>query len=372
MRWTYDVSKGGRAAIAATMFMAMWAGTGCSGPELVDDMDVEFDFALTPSDDLHLPYVTGTKVSLIANEHAGEGAPEQSWTLQSSNENVLRIESQSQGRAECQAVGEGTTTMTIFDEEGEAIHDATLEVLDPDHLELVPHGPLFVGVDVDYRSQDINVVAGGTATFEVRYYRGYRRLFGNDVLTAAASTGLSVHTESTFLLEKREWLQLTAGDPGSYEVQLSSLGVPLGSAFIQVRSPDEVASVEIIDDNRLYDEDLEEGDLLTALGVARLADGDPVFGAEFSWDLDGDVYTEFGDLFRYEYVEDADKTLGAEFDGLRAETRIHATHGYVDSSNDLGCSIGRPRFGDGDGSWLLGCIGLAWAACRRRSRRLPY
>lgn len=338
--------------------------TGCGGIELSDDIDIEFDFELTPSDDLHLPYVTGTTTVIRINDVDGDDV-ERTWTFESSDPRVLRIESQGEGSARCVAEGAGTVTLRVFNQEGEEMHDATITVADPDRVELRAHGPHIIGLEDRVEDTGINVMTDGTASLLVRYFRGGQRLFGNGTLTTESSDDITARPETTFIFENREWLQVTPRAPGLHSIELFSAGVPLGTLEVEARTPSEVASIELIEDPRIDTDDQKDSTHMVALGMARLDDGRPVYGVDFTWDLDGDGEPGTGDLFRYEFAGDASSTLGLEFDGLRAETEIRATEGFVDSSNDLGCDAAGRGGRSGSTGWAL-LMALAAGTRRRR------
>jgi len=324
-------------AILIALF-ALVLGTGCGGVHLFDDIDLELDFELTPSDDLHLPYVVGTKVRISASD--GRTSDDESrWTLASSNAAVLSVDSQSHGSAQCTAQGAGTATIMVYDEDGDLIHESEIEVAKPNRVQLIPHGPLIIGRGgaVD----DIRMLQGGTATYLVRYLRNDERLYGNGVLTPKGGELASARNETTFLFENREWLQIDAVTEGTSTIGLSVGGLHLANVPLTVVGLEAVASLELLDDER--QDEPEHGDLRTVLALGRDSQALPIYGIEVSWDLDGDGVAGTGDLFRYEYNADVTKVLGAEFGEQRDEIPIHALTGYTDSSNNLGCTLSKRR-----------------------------
>jgi hypothetical protein len=326
--------------IFAVALVALFVGAGCNGPELHDDIDLELDFELTPSDELHLPYVAGATVTLSASDGDGEDDVNTLWTLATSNPAVLRIDSQTEGRARCTALSAGVTSVAIIDEDGEVIHESDIEVANPDHVIAYPHGPLIVGYPDALPAPELDVLAGGTVTLLIEYYRGDQRLYGNGALSAVSSSSMTAAPAQTFLFENREWLKLTPSQEGDHTVDLSAAGAVVGSFTVHAHGPDVVTSIEQLHDVDVDFDDVEKGDLITVLGMARTATGAPVYGVEFSWDIDGDGVPGLGDLFRYEYEEKVISVLGAEFDGLRSESKVHGRSGQVGSSNHLGCALG--------------------------------
>jgi MYXO-CTERM domain-containing protein len=198
----------------------------------------------------------------------------------------------------------------------------------------------------------------------VEYYAGDRRLYGNGALATGAPAGITSSPVQTFLFEDREWLQITPDAIGDYDIPFSAGGIGIGSLRVHAVEASAVDRIELAHEYQLELSDVDEDEELVVLGVARGVDNRAIYGVEFVWDLDGNGVPGLGDLFRYPYKPDVDATLGAEFDGLRSETLVHAESGYVDSSNQLGCSTG--GHDDGDGLWLLSGLGLALLASRRR------
>ncbi|MEM1029377.1 MAG: hypothetical protein AAGN82_03460 [Myxococcota bacterium] len=341
--------------------------TGCDQVTFSDSIDLDFDFSLTRSDTLNLPYVTGSEMSLFVV--GADGAEAAGWTFESSDPTVFRIEDDRGGSADCVAVRAGTVEVSVRDEDGDVVHEATIEVADPTRVTLLPHGPLLVDWEAPVERSGVDVLTDGTATLLVRFFRGDQRLYGNGTLSVGSGPDLIATPETTFLFEDREWLQLTPLTEGRHEVDLFFDGRRLGALEVRARTADEVASIELRDEPT---RDPEEDDLRVALGLARLEDGTPVYGVDFTWDLDGIDQEGTGDLFRYTYDSNATSRLGVAFDGLGAQADISATEGFVDSSNDLGCHVAARVGGlssrPSSTAWSLG-LGIMGCALRARRRR---
>jgi len=75
-----------------------------------------------------------------------------------------------------------------------------------------------------------------------------------------------------------------------------------------------------------------------------------------------------GDLFRYGYERDATIDLEASYQDLRDAVVIHATEGFVTSTNEIGCTAapGVPATPDLPTSAGVALIFIAIAARRRR------
>jgi len=327
--------------LVALTAIALPAGCG-GGVYFADDIDIELNFSLLsgPSDELHMPYVQGTKVTIWARENDGEHS-RHDWWLESSDSRVLRIDSQSRGHADCRAVGPGTAVLAVYEHKGDThpLHTRTVSVRAPTRVELYANGFLILDWPKE-RSQLFNprVLVNGTTTLLVQYYAEDSRLYGNGVLETESDPAVLLSTDTTFLFENREWLRISPTDLGSYEVKLSAAGVDVGSFDVISVGPESVQRIELIGEN---ESDADEGDLLTVLAQAYDGDDRPIFGVAYQWDLDGETEDGLGDLFRYRFDPEVVADLGADFDGLRAEATVNASSGYVSSSNNIGCSVGR-------------------------------
>ena len=344
--------------------LLLGAIAGCKSTYIADDVDFDFDFfELVVGDELHPPYVNGAEVTISARTHDDDETLV-GWRLETSNPTVLRIEDQADGRARCRAAGPGFATITAFDEDGEQVAEGEVEVRNPTRAELWPHGWLIV--DAPKREVRPVILRGGTATFEVRYFDGDQELFGNSALSVDADSDVTATAKQSMFFERREWLQITPSTEGTRSVRLFVGGQQVSETTIDVVMPADVHSIELVHE---ADWVADDENLVTVLAQPRLEDGRPVYGVEFSWDLDGDGQEGLGDLFRYYYEEDHERVLGSEFDGLRAETVIEASRGYVDSTNNIGCSVAhrRDRWG-----WLIGLtllVSLRWRSRSRNRRR---
>ncbi len=342
--------------------------SGCSRYSMSDDIDLDFNWSLTVSDAMHLPYVAGANVVISLHDaqedddFSARQAERAAWQYTSSRPEVLRIESKHDGRATCFATGPGRSLVSVHDGEGELLHETEIEVRAPTRIELRPHGLLLVERNVV--DSDPKILSGGTATFLVRYFDGDERLFGNGSLTATTDGDDDLEPLETFLFENREWLQIVARGFDTETIQLWANGEPISKVTVTSMAASDVDSISLVHGPLPNDEADAEGqhDGLV-LAQARDEHGNAIYGVEVSFDLDGDGEPGQGDLFRYRHDPAVTSVLGAEFDGLRAETTIHSSEGFVDSSNDVGCSVGNGK--PGSTAWLiLAACGLS--AVRRR------
>jgi hypothetical protein len=358
------------------LLVALAAG-GCNTVSLVDDIDTDLDFSpLTgPSDDLHSPYVQGAKLTIYI-QSSNHKVDMTQWTIASSDPTVLAITGEkhttdSSGHPEfyidCLAVAEGAVQLTVRDGNGRQLHQRTVAVALPDRVELMAHGLLLIGrPDADADVSEARIQAGGTATYLTRYWHGQEVLYGNGALSVESSDpSVDGHVEKTFLEEDRDWLQTSPALVGT-----ATLGLIVGGVHVQdlpvVSVPaSDVATIAI----RGQDESQAHGgDWLVALAQAEDAQGRDIFGIDYDWQLDGVTQLGFGDLYRYQYDPRAPRVLTAHLGAMTASATIHGA-GFVDSSNDVGCSaapgtVGRASLPVVAALW----VAVLWLAALRRRR----
>lgn len=331
--------------LLAIAVVAAVGTSGCRDIYLSDDIDLDFDWNPIEGrgDTLHTPYVVGTQVVISANDVLDQSEDELTWALSSSDEAVLRIDSQVNGRATCTALSAGTATIRVHDEDGEEIYDGQVEVREPDRAELFAHGPLIIGQSFDEAlvQGPIRILAGGMGTFLVRYYDGDQRLYGNGVLEAQVDgAGLEAEARQSYLFENREWLSLSPEWVGTHHVELFASGISVGQGVVEAVDTSEVAEVALLAED---EGGASEEEWLAVLALAYDFAGEPIYGVEYAWDIDGDLEDGMGDLYRYEYAEDTEVELGANFQEMRDAVWIHASEGYVSSTNNIGCSAAASR-----------------------------
>jgi MYXO-CTERM domain-containing protein len=344
-------------------------GAAC-GPtySMTDDIDLTWDFGLTPrrfDDDLHSPYVRGAAVTVFA--HSSDGGEDlRGWSIDSSDPAVFRIDAavDSGGRdlaVRGQAVGEGTAALTLRDGHGHAVGHGTAEVRLPDAIELDAHGSLILGRDDEARVAEARVLAGGAATYLVRYFQGGRELHGNGVLSADVPAGVTAEPRTTFLLEDREWLTLATASagtgPGSATVQLLADGVAAATLPLVVVPESAIADVVVLTEPERGHED---GDWLAALAQAYDASGARIFGVDYQWNVDGAARQGDGDLYRYRFKAGQRAMAQAQRGAHVDAAQIQSDGGFVDSTNHVGCAAG------GGGSLVVGLVGLGLVVGRRR------
>lgn len=374
--------NGHKHGLRALALILLCLASGC-GFYLSDDVDLTLNFLqlLGPSDELHSPYVKGARFGVYLHETGGGPSKvKQGWRIESERPGVLAIEklelNEYEGtsgkhrylRAAAVAVDEGQADLIVRDEEGHEVYRSSVEVLRPDRIELLAHGPLLLRRPEEQAVvQDPQVLVGGTATFLVRYYRGGRLLSGNGALGIAGGDGASGQARKTFLFEDRDWLTVTVQREGAASVDLLVAGEQGRRAtFIGVNEG--AVSKVVLSPQVRGEERAQKGDWLVVLGEALDAMGRPIFGVEYTWSFGGKAESGLGDLYRYEYAPDMRKLLTADHGSHHVELMIQAKQGFVDSTNRLGCSAaGRAPAG----LLLPGALaGLLLAGARRRRGRI--
>jgi hypothetical protein len=343
-------------------------GAAC-GPtySMTDDVDLTWDFALTLrrfEDNLHSPYVRGAAVTVFAHS-SDEGEDLRGWSIESSDPAVFRIDGAvaSDGRdlaMRGQAVGEGTAALTLRDARGHAVGHGVAEVRVPDAVELDAHGSLILGRDDEAAVREARVLAGGAATYLVRYFQGGRELHGNGVLSADVPAGVTAEPRTTFLLENREWLTLHTTAVGTGSMQLVADGVPAPTLPVVVVPESAIADVVVLTEPESGHKD---GDSLAALAQAYDANGARIFGVDYDWNVDGVAQQGEGDLYRYQFKAGQYVMVQAQRGAHADQAQIQSEGGRVGSTNHVGCAAG------GGGSLAVGLVGLGLMAVRRRPRR---
>ena len=324
-----------------------------------DSIDLYFDFGLNNQNDagLHAPYVQGSSFSLWVTHRKDRNISD--WSIVNEDEDIfsLRCEAMDEEEyviyCEAQATAAGNASIVVVDGRGKEIGRTTVEVALPDEIVLLPHGPLIVDRE-DLIDGTHQVLAGGTSTWLARYYRDGQQLHGHNTLSVDSSSGFDAWTERTFLFEDRDWLQGTALEPGAHDLELLVDGVPVDTVTFSAVGPEQIDRVELYGMSEA-DAALEAS--LVVLAQAYDSIDVPVYGAAFSWNIDGYEESEAGDLFRYSYDPDDETLVSVSYDGLGTEVLVHGT-GYVDSTNNLGCSSLSGAAG-GLAGLLVGLLGIA-------------
>jgi MYXO-CTERM domain-containing protein len=264
-------------------------------------------------------------------------------------------------RARSTMVAAGVADLLLVDDTGDVVASVEVPVHFPTHAELHAAAPVFLGrEDVPADTPRPRVLAGGEATFLVRYYDGDTRLYGNGALDVVAGERTEAWVAHSYLFEDRDWLKVRPDELGPDEVELLAGGRSFSTVEVEGVGPEAVSWVELHGDD---ESKAEAGDNLLVIAQAHADDAAPIYGVEYAWDIGGRDETGLGDMYRYEYDPDARATLVADFEGARAQADIRGVDGYVDSSNAVGCRVGGPPSTPG---WALGLLALVAVATRWR------
>ncbi len=362
-----------RRSLALLALVAIPA-TGCTKVTMVDNVEFDLQWFVPftgPSNDLHSPYVAGAGIKLYADS-TNSSEDMTGWTFQTSDPSVFAIQDQAvsavghekQLSADAVAMSAGSATLRIVDIDGKERAAQTVEVKVPDQAAVLAHGPLIIGhPDGDARTTGPAILAGGTATFLVKWYAGGQELSGNGVLSLQAPADVTATAETTAFLVNREWLQVTApATPGQRTVALFADGHQVTTLPIDVVDPSAIDHLRLEGQN---ESGVSDGSWLVVLAGAFDAGGRPIYGVEYSFDVDGTAQSGMGDLYRYQFKAGTPHMLTASSAGQTAQATIHSGMGYVDSTNNVGCSATGARGGMG----TVLCVGLALLGMRLRRRR---
>lgn len=303
-----------------------------------DDLDFElFHYAL------HTPYVVGASVGITVGRRGD--AKVDGWSAESGSPSVFSIDQTEPAydgetfTVRCTAVSAGDTELVIRNAQGGVATQRSIAVRMPDRIELIPAGLIKVrGDDAPPvgQGEPVRILAGGTATFEVAYYRGQERLFGNGALVlSTADASLLAETDQTYFFENREWLRLTADGVGTGELVLMVGGEEVTRVTVERLPPEAIDSVEIEAEST---SGAEDEDLLYLLAHAYDEAMNDLWGVAFRWSVDGASEQGAGDLFYYYYEQGSDAVVESEIEGITDEVVVSMSDGGVTSSNSLGCS----------------------------------
>jgi hypothetical protein len=325
------------------LLATLLAGCNLHHISLSDDVDTKLTFFILASgatEGLHSPYVRGARFTLYASTDESTGSAE-NWQIVSSDTSVLDISSAVTGAGNqisvgATARGAGSAVIKIIDGGGHVLASEPVDVKVPDNAKIEANGPLVIGrPDSAATVNTPSMVTSGVATFLVRWFAGGVELHGNGVLNPD-SNSVGVMPESSYLSVQRDWLQLTApATPGNYQIGLSADGVYVTQMSIQVVPASDISSISLSGEDESH---ASLGTYLAVLAQAVGASGAPIYGIEYKFDVDGDNQAGFGDLYRYTYLPGTPKTLTAKMGTMSSNATIHAGTGYVDSTNNVGCS----------------------------------
>ncbi len=346
-------------ASALLCLTALVIGCGTDAA-LSDNIELEIQgFELgQPDNTLHSPYVRGAEFKVSG---FGEDVPDDAQIV-SEDKEILRPTSDTRSLTRSfKAEGAGRSAFRVLDGR-DSLRRGGVIVMTANDAKLHFHGDVLLGTaTTETEIESPKILVGGTATFLVNYYRGKRRLHGHGVLTVEPEEGsawsdtildrswhwgvnsgfsgendaLRVRVKETFFSADRDWLQISPKQPGEHTIQLFADGAPIGEVTIQAVTEDDVEAILV---RKRSEEDLSEGDAGLALAEAFDLNGERIYGLEYAWDIDGQQQDDEGDLFKYFFDATNPGTLCAVFEEHESITQIHASRGYVGSTNDVAMS----------------------------------
>jgi uncharacterized protein (TIGR03382 family) len=350
------------------MFCTLGAAACGRTVTLADEVDLTWDFQLTPFDryvdKLHAPYVLGMSVNLWATS-SDDGEDVSHWQIVSSDPSVLEISNPQHIKgsfgATATARAVGSVDISVLDGSGHALGHGVAEVALPDRVELDAHGYLILGLPDRAPVSEARIAETDTATYLVRYFNRGRELYGNGVLVAPSTPAVTAETRQSYLFEKREWLTLTADTAGASTLPLSVAGQHVSDISVVAVPASDISDVALIAQS---EKGAKNGDWLTVLAQATDGSGRNVFGVDYQWNVGGVEQTADGDLYRYEYKKGDVNALTVTRAGHSDSVDIQSDRGYVDNSNRVGCSAG-----GGAGVVAPAAAMLALVVGARRRRR---
>lgn len=190
----------------------------CSDIVLQDDLLSTGDELPTAAAGLHTPYAAGTRVHIRA---AREGDDSAALRVESRSAAVLNAVDRGAAGTAFLAVRAGFADLAVV-EDGETLYGETIEVVEPDAVELVVDA-------VPQESLDLSV--GASLTVELHYLGGGRALYGRGSGVVEADGDLTV----TVLDGGLERLELAAQRAGDHTLSVRRGDRLLGEWMVRAR-----------------------------------------------------------------------------------------------------------------------------------------
>lgn len=285
------------------------------------------------------------------------------WRLRSADPAVLEVVvDQRQPKelsGQAYAPGLGDTELQLITSDGELEGSAPVHVGFPDTIELHSRARALVGRPSELgEERPVQVLVGGTGTFETRFFEGERRLYGKTTLVGVAEH-VEVGAPSSTAGDDTQYLTLTPASAGEHTVELFIEALPLSTLTFTALEYEDVRALRLFGTE---DEDSSRDSVEDVVAELRDAEDNPVFGAVCWWSLDGRTLEGRADRVTYTYDRDAERALVAECDGFTASRVIHGVDVQVVGTSNVGCSSAPAQGG------ALGLL-LALGTLRRRTRR---
>jgi hypothetical protein len=378
--------------LARCLFLAALAAPiACGGSShgsvtMADAFDLDIFGAHV--NELHTPYVAGASFNItVGSDDPRSGA---GWTLSSSDPDVIRVTSPLLGGSATVGTRRpGQATLSVIDESGAVLTSRVVTVAVPDQVNLYAQGLLLTGApDSVAQLTQASVVRGGEATFLARYFSQGTELYGNGVLQSTATAGVTTTTVSPVFASDRDFLQI-APSPESepLDVAMVSLLVDqavVGQVPITVVDGASITHVTVLPQPT---DNPQQGDSLLLYAHAVDETSTEVYGASFSWRVDGQaswesqpadggfvdsssaVGSQPADLFFYTFDPSATETVAAELDGFAPQIIVHGHGGTVGSTAEVGCSVAVVGAHAGLPTWAPGFTLLSVLSMMLRRRR---
>lgn len=341
---------------------ALLSLVGCTGPSdrfyVVDNFSNQL---ISSTDQIADVYAVGSELRFdVGHNPTLFGKVDMSgWTLISSDPAVVELAevhtTDDSISVDGMAEQPGTTQLQVVDEEGDIVHEVSLEVDLPDSVALVSK----LGTDIGSGFEPTNpqkVCVGAYSAFEARFSASGRSVSSAHVLSAEGSDTVSVQVEDSSLWESREWLSVwpTLGGPEVVEVYAS--GTLVEEVLFSAVEPSEIVGIQIVGNAAAVGAD--RGDTLLVGAVGLDAAGSMVLGVTPTWFMpDG---TEMvGD--ELSFTADARVTeVTVRYGAVSTTVTVSGSPTGTQDSADISCATARAA----PARWLL-LFGLFCVALRR-------
>lgn len=355
-----------RAPLNLVLLAALSALLACGEPVVISDNVVTDVRGARRFDELAPRLVEGAEL-VISVDRRGLRDDVSAWRLVSSDPSVLQVTPQPQDPEadtdtltyDAVALASGAVELTVLDDRGEVRDAASVLVKRPDALgffsrvHALAGEPLEVGVDAPPQ-----VVVGGEATFEVRYFAEGERLYGLAPLAGLSAEGVLIDAPAVSLGVDEQYLTVSAPVAGPQRVQLVINGVEVGAFDVEFVEPYAVASVHLDGDDEGA---ADAGDALDVLAFTTDAAGAPIFGARCAWSVGEAPVTGEGERLGYTYNPNLERRLSADCEGVQSSLVVHGDDFFASASSSVGCSAV-----PGAAASIGGLVVAALALSRRR------
>jgi hypothetical protein len=323
---------------------------------------------------LSTPYVQGSKFTITVQpggKNTGTG-----WRLTSSDPTVMQIGVQTDPGSDdwpVVATGAGHATLTVTDSGGKVLDTEGIDVDVPTEVQLCAHGLLLAGYTDDQSAESsVRIVSGGTATFLARYFNGTTELFGNNAVTPTGS-GVASATTAAANFSVRDFVEVSASQMGTGNVSLA-VGQTTNQVSVEAVDPTSVASVALAPQS---ENKAQKGQIIYVFGRALDGQGNDLFGASFSWQVNGATLPSQQfyvggptDLLTYQYDSSQSESISDSLAGYSASTKVHGAPATTQegTTENVGCSVARGVGMDGGaaGAGVLAAGAVVLASRRRR------